>query len=39
MNQAVSPEPPVTQATERVRVMTLRRALGAAGTLAVLGMV
>ena len=29
MNQAVSPEPPVTQATERVRVMTLRRALGA----------
>ena len=37
MNQAVSPEPPVTQATERVRVMTLRRALGAAGTLAVLG--
>ncbi|WP_426427504.1 HlyD family efflux transporter periplasmic adaptor subunit [Pseudomonas palmensis] len=37
MNQAVSPEPPVTQATERVRVITLRRALGAAGTLAVLG--
>ena len=37
MNQAVSPEPPATQATERVRAITLRRALGTAGTLAVLG--